>query len=151
MKRLSKEQVILLHKRLIEATGGSDGIRDNGMLDSALSNPFQSFGDEELYPSVQAKAAQLCFGIVKNHPMVDGNKRLGTHVMLVFLALNGYELSYTQKELSDTILDLASGRGYTALDYTPSKIGFLSEEKEQHSRCCSFLLDRLVGIWIRMK
>ena len=82
MKRLSKEQVILLHKRLIEATGGSDGIRDNGMLDSALSNPFQSFGDEELYPSVQAKAAQLCFGIVKNHPMVDGNKRLGTHVML---------------------------------------------------------------------
>lgn len=110
MIRLCKEQVILLHKRLIEATGGSNGIRDDGMLDSALANPFQSFGDEELYPSVQAKAAQLCFGIVKNHPMVDGNKRLGTHVMLVFLALNGYELSYTQKELSDTILDLASGK-----------------------------------------
>ena len=63
-----------------------------------------------LEASVQAKAAQLCFGIVKNHPMVDGNKRLGTHVMLVFLALNGYELSYTQKELSDAILDLASGK-----------------------------------------
>ena len=110
MIRLSKEQVILLHERLIEATGGGDGIRDDGMLDSALSNPFQLFGDEELYPSIQAKAAQLCFGIVKNHPMVDGNKRLGTHVMLVFLALNGYELSYTQKELSDTILDLASGK-----------------------------------------
>ena len=108
MIRLSKEQVILLHERLIEATGGSNGIRDGGMLDSALANPFQSFGDEELYPSVQAKAAQLC--IVKNHPMVDGNKRLGTHVMLVFLALNGYELSYTQKELSDAILDLASGK-----------------------------------------
>ena len=107
MIRLSKEQVILLHERLIEATGGSNGIRDGGMLDSALANPFQSFGDEELYPSVQAKAAQLCFGIVKNHPMVDGNKRLGTHVMLV---LNGYELSYTQKELSDAILDLASGK-----------------------------------------
>ena len=100
----------LLHERLIEATGGGDGIRDDGMLDSALANPFQSFGDEELYPSIQAKAAQLCFGIVKNHPMVDGNKRLGTHVMLVFLALNGYELSYTQKELSDTIIDLASGK-----------------------------------------
>ena len=110
MIKLSKEQVILLHERLIEATGGSNGIRDNGMLDSALANPFQSFGDKELYPSVQAKAAQLCFGIVKNHPMVDGNKRLGTHVMFVFLALNGYELSYTQKELSDTILDLASGK-----------------------------------------
>lgn len=77
MIRLSKEQVILLHKRLIEATGGREGIRDEGMLDSALANLFQSFGNEELYPSVQAKAAQLCFGIVKNHPMVDGNKRLG--------------------------------------------------------------------------
>lgn len=109
MIRLSKEQVILLHKRLIETTGGSDGVRDAGMLDSALSNPFQSFGNEELYPSVQAKAAQLCFGIVKNHPMVDGNKRLGAHVMLVFLALNGYELSYTQQGLSDAILRLASG------------------------------------------
>ena len=71
MIRLSKEQVILLHKRLIETTGGSDGIRDIGMLDSALANPFQSFENKELYPSVQAKAAQLCFGIVKNHPMID--------------------------------------------------------------------------------
>ena len=103
MIRLSKEQVILLHQRLIETTGGSTGIRDEGMLESALSNPFQSFGDVELYPSIQAKAAQLCFGIVKNHPMIDGNKRLGTHVMLVFMALNGYELS-------NTILDLAAGK-----------------------------------------
>lgn len=110
MIRLSKEQVILLHQRLIETTGGSSGIRDEGMLESALSNPFQSFGDVELYPSIQAKAAQLCFGIVKNHPMIDGNKRLGTHVMLVFMALNGYELLYTQQELSSTILDLAAGK-----------------------------------------
>jgi death-on-curing protein len=106
---LSKEQILMLHERLIEATGGGLGIRDEGMLDSALSNPFQSFDGEELYPSIQAKAAQLCFGLVKNHPMVDGNKRLGTHVMLVFLELNGYDLFYTQKELSDTILALASG------------------------------------------
>ena len=110
MIRLSKEQVILLHQRLIETTGGSAGILDEGMLESALSNPFQSFGDVELYPSIQAKAAQLCFGIVKNHPMIDGNKRLGTHVMLVFMALNGYELLYTQQELSSTILDLAAGK-----------------------------------------
>ena len=110
MIRLSKEQVILLHQRLIETTGGSSGIRDEGMLESALSNPFQSFGDVELYPSIQAKAAQLCFGIVKNHPMIDGNKRLGTHVMLVFMALNGYELLYTQQELSSTSLDLAAGK-----------------------------------------
>ena len=116
MIRLSKEQVIVLHQRLIETTGGSSGIRDEGMLESALSNPFQFFGDVELYPNIQAKAAQLCFGIVKNHPMIDGNKRLGTHVMLVFMALNGYELSYTQQDLSSTILDLAAGKiGYETI------------------------------------
>lgn len=87
---LTKKQVIALHRRLIEVTGGSYGIRDEGMLDSALSNPFQSFAGEELYPSLQTKAAQLCYGIVKNHAMIDGNKRLGAHVMLVFLALNGW-------------------------------------------------------------
>ena len=106
---LSKEQVLKLHASLIKATGGSDGIRDEGMLDLALNNPFQSFGGKELYPSIQAKAARLCFGLVKNHAMLDGNKRLGTHVMLVFLALNGYELSYSQKELCDVILALSSG------------------------------------------
>ncbi|MEY8381989.1 type II toxin-antitoxin system death-on-curing family toxin [Christensenellaceae bacterium 44-20] len=106
---LSKEQVLQLHISLIEATGGSNGLRDEGLLDSALSNPFQSFGGKELYPSIPAKAAQLCFGLVKNHAMVDGNKRLGAHVMLVFLALNGYELSYKQKELSDMILSVAAG------------------------------------------
>lgn len=106
---LSKEQVLQLHVNLIKATGGSNGIRDEGMLDSALNSPFQSFGGKELYPSIPAKAAQLCFGLVKNHAMIDGNKRLGTHVMLVFLALNGYELIYSQKELSDIILALASG------------------------------------------
>ncbi len=106
---LSKEQVLKLHTSLIKTTGGSNGIRDEGMLDLALNNPFQSFGGKELYPSIQAKAARLCFGLVRNHAMLDGNKRLGTHVMLVFLALNGYELSYSQKELSDVILALASG------------------------------------------
>ncbi len=105
---LSKEQVLKLHASLIKATGGSDGIRDEGMLDLALNNPFQSFGGKELYPSIQAKAARLCFVLVRNHAMLDGNKRLGTHVMLVFLALNGYELYYSQKELSDVILALAS-------------------------------------------
>ena len=89
MITLTKEQVLMLHDQLIESTGGSKGIRDEGMLESALMNPYQSFGGIELYPSIQAKAAQLCFGIVKDHPMIDGNKRLGTHVMLVFLALNG--------------------------------------------------------------
>ena len=99
----------MLHTGLIQATGGNDGIRDEGMLDLALNNPFQTFEEKELYPGVQAKAARFCFGLVKNHAMLDGNKRLGAHVMLVFLALNGYELSYGQRELSDMILALASG------------------------------------------
>lgn len=109
MIRLSKPQILLLHEQLLEATGGSSGLRDEGMLDSALNAPFQTFGGEDVYPSTQQKAARLCFGLVKNHPFVDGNKRIGTHAMLVFLALNGIELKYTQTELSDVILRLAAG------------------------------------------
>ena len=79
------------------------------MLESAIEALFQSFGGDELYPTIQAKAARLGYGLIKNHCMIDGNKRIGTHVMLVFLALNGIELSYTQKELYEVILQVASG------------------------------------------
>ena len=109
MIRLSKPQIFLLHEQLIAETGGSSGLRDEGMLDSALNAPFQTFGGEDVYPSLQQKAARLCFGLVKNHPFLDGNKRIGAHVMLVFLALNGIELQHTQTELSDVILQLAAG------------------------------------------
>lgn len=109
MKRLSKEQILMLHSQLIEEYGGSDGVRDYNLLDSALENPFQSFGREELYPTLQAKAARLGYGLIKNHCMIDGNKRIGTHAMLVFLAINGIELDYTQKELYETILAIADG------------------------------------------
>lgn len=106
---ISKEQVIFLHSQLISETGGSDGLRDEDMLESALSAPFQVFDDMEVYPSVRQKAARLCYGLVKNHAFVDGNKRIGAHVMLVFLSLNKIELEYTQKELADIILKVASG------------------------------------------
>ena len=109
MKCLSKRQVILLHRQLIDETGGSHGLRDEGLLESALNAPFQSFGDTSAYPSLQQKAARLCYGLVQNHPFVDGNKRTGAHVMLVFLALNGVELAYTQQELIDVILQVAAG------------------------------------------
>lgn len=108
MKTLSKRQILMLHQQLVEQTGGSDGIRDEGLLDSALSAPFQSFDNTDVYPSLQQKAARLCFGLVKNHPFVDGNKRIGAHAMLVFLAVNGVELTYTQIELSDIILQVAA-------------------------------------------
>lgn len=109
MKRLSKEQILMLHSQLIEEYGGSDGVRDYNLLDSALENPFQFFGGEELYPTLQAKAARLGYGLIKNHCMIDGNKRIGIHAMLVFLAINGIEIDYTQKELYETILAIADG------------------------------------------
>ena len=110
MKKLSKKQILMLHTQLIQQTGGSEGVRDYNLRDSALETPFQSFGGDELYPTIQAKAARLGYGLIKYHCMIDGNKRIGTHAMLVFLALNGIELKYMQKELYETILDVAAGK-----------------------------------------
>lgn len=108
MTKLTKEQIILLHTQLIQETGGSNGIRDEGLLDSALHAPFQSYAGIDSFPSIQQKAARLGFGLVKNHAFIDGNKRIGAHAMLVFLALNGIELEYTQKDLANTILKIAA-------------------------------------------
>ncbi|MBQ8513955.1 MAG: type II toxin-antitoxin system death-on-curing family toxin [Ruminococcus sp.] len=110
MKVLSKAQVLKLHEILIAETGGSSEIRDEGLLDSALNAAFQSFGGMELYPSLLEKSARLGYGLIKNHPFVDGNKRIGTHVMLVFMVLNCVELKYEDHELIDLILGIASGR-----------------------------------------
>ena len=105
---LSKEQILLLHAQLIAETGGSAGVRDERLLESALCAPFQSFEDMDVYPSIQQKAARLGMGLTKNHAFLDGNKRIGAHAMIVFLALNRIELRYTQKELSDTFLQVAA-------------------------------------------
>mgnify|MGYP004555502171 FL=1 len=109
MKVLSKRQILLLHSALIEQTGGTDGIRDEGRLESALHAPFQSFAEQELYPSLLEKAARLGFGLICNHPFVDGNKRIGAHAMLVFLNINQIELCYEDDELIAVILSVASG------------------------------------------
>ena len=109
MKKLSKEQILMLHTQLIKEFGGSEGVRDYNLLESALESPFQSFSGEELYPTLYKKAARLGYGLIKNHPMLDGNKRIGAHAMLVFLAINGVELKYTQKELYETVLCVADG------------------------------------------
>ena len=99
----------MLHSELIRETGGVDGLRDEGLLDSALNAPFQGFGDTDIFPSLQQKGARLGYGLICNHAFVDGNKRIGAHAMLVFLSLNGIELEYTQQELSDIVLHIASG------------------------------------------
>ncbi len=109
MKTLSKEQILSLHAQLIDRAGGTHGMRDENLLESALAAPFQYYGDTPAYPSVRKKAARLAYGLIKNHPMLDGNKRLGAHAMLVLLSINGIELQYTQKEFSDLILWIAAG------------------------------------------
>ncbi len=109
MIRLTTKQVISLHSSLIEATGGTDGVRDMGLLESALEAPFQTFGGKDLYPALIQKAARLGHSLISNHPFVDGNKRIGIHTMLVFLAANGVEIECTQKELIDVGLSLADG------------------------------------------
>lgn len=109
MKRLTKEQIMMLHRALITESGGSVEIRDEGLLDSAINAPFQTFGGDELYPSLLEKASRLGFGLIKNHPFVDGNKRIGTHAMLVFLAVNHIELQYEDLELIHLILGIAAG------------------------------------------
>lgn len=110
MIRLTKEQVIKIHSALIAKTGGIDGIRDENLLESPLNSPFQSFDGVELYPSLMQKAAWIRYSLISNHPFIDGNKRIGIHIMLVFLSLNGIELNYAQEELIDIGLKLAAGK-----------------------------------------
>lgn len=106
---LSRAQVLMLHADLISVFGGSQGVRDQALLDSALSTPSASFGGQELYPTVVEKSARLGFGLIANHPFVDGNKRIGIHAMLVQLALNGVDVEASETELVALGLSIASG------------------------------------------
>lgn len=110
VKTLSKDDIIGLHKELINAYGGTHGVRDDALFDSAIAAPFQSFGGVDFYPSIEEKAARLGYGLASNHPFHDGNKRIGAHAMLVFLAINGITLNCSSKELSDIFLSIASGK-----------------------------------------
>lgn len=107
---LSERQIVLLHDHLIHETGGAPGLRDEALLQSALAAPFQNFSGTDLFPSLQQKAARLAYGLVSNHPFIDGNKRIGAHAMLVFLELNGIVLEYSQNELSDLFLSVAASK-----------------------------------------
>ena len=109
MKMLSKRQILLLHSMLVVQSGGMDGLRDEGLLDAAINMPLQTFGGQELYPTILEKAARLGYGLIRNHPFLDGNKRIGTHAMLVFLDINNITLSYEDEDLISTILHVAAG------------------------------------------
>ena len=86
---------------MVDNTGGTIGIRDTSLLESALNAPFQTFGDEELYPSIIEKASRLCYGLIKNHPFIDGNKRIGVYAMLVYLGLNNINLDFSDEEIKE--------------------------------------------------
>lgn len=110
MKYLTTEQVLFIHSRLIDKTGGSHGIRDLGLLQSAASRPRATFGGRELYPDIFQKAAALIESLTKNHPFIDGNKRTAIASAGIFLEKNGYLLETTQKELERFARRLAAGK-----------------------------------------
>jgi len=106
---LTLEEVLLLHARLIQRTGGSGGVRDVGLLESALARPQATFEGRELYPDLWHKAAALMHSLVKNHPFVDGNKRTALTAAALFLELNGYTLVASNDEAARFVLRAVAG------------------------------------------
>ena len=116
MIKFSKEKVLLLHKLIAQETGGSIGVRDEGLLESALETTFSGFGDQEFYPTKEEKGARLGYNLISNHAFVDGNKRIGMYVMLTFLEVNGIHMDCTNDDVAETGLAVASGKmNYDAL------------------------------------
>ena len=109
MIKLSKEKVMLLHTLITAETGGDPNIRDIALLESALESAYATFDGVELYPTLQEKGARIGFSLISNHAFVDGNKRIGVFVMLVFLEVNGLRLRPTNDELSRVGLAVAAG------------------------------------------
>jgi death on curing protein len=109
MRFLTLLEVLDLHRRIIKRSGGSVGIRDLGLLESAIAQPRMTFGGAELYPSLPEKAAAIGFSIIMNHPFVDGNKRTGHAATETFLVLNSMEINSSVDEQERLVLAIASG------------------------------------------
>lgn len=105
---ITAEQVLFLHDRLVEETGGVHGVRDLGGLESALARPQAAFGGTEFYPDLMTKAAVLMDGLIRNHPFIDGNKRTGIATAALFLQVNGYRLVATNAELENFALGVTT-------------------------------------------
>lgn len=116
MIKFTKEKVLLLHALIAEETGGSVGVRDEALLESALENAFSGYGGIEFYPTKEEKAARLGYTLISNHAFVDGNKRIGMYVMLTFLEVNGIRIEATNEEVASVGLSVAAGKmGYEDL------------------------------------
>ena len=109
MIKFSKEKVLLLHKLIAEETGGSIGVREEGLLDSALESAFATFDGKDLYPTKEEKGARLGYTLISDHAFVDGNKRIGMYVMMTFLEVNGIRLECTNEEVAQVGLGVAAG------------------------------------------
>ena len=110
MIKFSKEKILLLHKLMIAETGGSAGVRDMDMLDSAIESAFATFDGKDLYPSKEEKAAAIGYGLISDHAFIDGNKRIGMYIMLTFLEVNGITLSLSDGDIVSAGLSVASGK-----------------------------------------
>ncbi|NMA24536.1 MAG: type II toxin-antitoxin system death-on-curing family toxin [Clostridiales bacterium] len=110
MIKFSREKILLLHKLMAEATGGGVGVRDYGLLDSALESAYATFDNVELYPTKEEKAARLGFSLISNHAFVDGNKRIGMYVMLTFLEVNGIKMACADEDITSAGLAVAAGK-----------------------------------------
>jgi len=110
MRYLTLEEVLELYHRIVELSGGSAGISNMGGLESAIAQPEMAFAGEELYHTIVEKASALGFSLIKNHPFIDGNKRIGHAAMEVFLILNGFEINAALDEQEQVILQVASGK-----------------------------------------
>ncbi len=107
---ISARDVELIHDRLITEFGGAPGIRDKGALEAAVQRPFQTFDGNELYPTAAEKAAAVFESLVKNHPFIDGNKRIAYVMMRMTLLLEGLDVSATEDEKYDFVIQAASGK-----------------------------------------
>lgn len=113
MIKFSKEKVLFLHQLIARETGGSIGVRDEGLLESALETAFSGFGGQEFYPTKEEKVARIGYNLISNHAFVDGNKRIGVYVMLTFLEVNGIRLECTNEDIVHIGLSVADG----SMDY----------------------------------
>jgi death-on-curing protein len=110
MDYLTTEQVLFIHARLIEETGGGHGILDLGLLLSAIARPQASFDVKDLYPDIFSKAAALMDSLVRNHPFMDGNKRTGISAASLFLSRNDYRVIASNDELRDFTFAVAQSK-----------------------------------------
>ncbi|WP_281886528.1 type II toxin-antitoxin system death-on-curing family toxin [Paenibacillus sp. YYML68] len=110
MNHIEVDDIIRFHAKIVAATGGSNGIRDRALIESAIQKAFVTFDEQDLYEGVLKKISVIAYSLVKNHGFVDGNKRIGVASMLLLLRLNDIKVEYSQKELIDLGLGIAEGK-----------------------------------------